>query len=65
MPFMTYERRVVNESSGHEAVALHAYFKWLAADQPEGRDLEFWLAAEEEQKVRLNMESFVAAMSIG
>ena len=64
MPFMTYGRNVLDESSGHEAVALHAYYMWLAAGQPEGRDSEFWLAAEEELKARLRIESLAAAMSI-
>ena len=61
MPFMTCGRNVPNESYEHEAIALQAYFKWLAADRPEGRALEFWLAAEQEQKAWRPLESHAAA----
>ena len=64
MPFMTCGRNMQNESCEHEAVALRAYFKWIAAAQPEGRELEFWLSAEQEQKQRMATESLAAAMSI-
>ena len=31
-----------------EEIAKKAYFKWLEAGKPEGRDEHFWLEAEEE-----------------
>lgn len=34
----------------NEAIARAAYLEWLGAGKPTGRDLEFWLKAEE--KVR-------------
>ena len=62
MPFMTYGHIVHDDCERHEGIALRAYFKWLAAAKPEGRDLEFWLAAEEEhQKACLETECFAAA----
>lgn len=30
-------------------VELSAYYKWEEAGRPDGRDLEFWLAAEKEK----------------
>jgi hypothetical protein len=63
MPFMTCGRNVQNESCENEAVALRAYFKWIAADQPKGRDLEFWLAAEQEEYTWRRREGLTVASS--
>jgi hypothetical protein len=49
MPFVTYGRNLVNHRCRHENISQRAFFKWLAAGQPAGRDLEFWLAAEVEE----------------
>src|SRR5262249_3830742 len=50
MPFATYGRNVVNFRCRHESISERAFFKWQAAGQPDGRDLEFWLAAEVEER---------------
>ena len=34
------------DSDHHTAIAERAYCKWLIHGKPEGKDLEFWLAAE-------------------
>ncbi|MDB5384886.1 MAG: hypothetical protein JWM11_532 [Planctomycetaceae bacterium] len=64
MQFMSYGPNVVNQSCQHEDVARLAYLRWIAAGQPEGRDLEFWLAAEEEQIAHVANESLAAALSL-
>jgi hypothetical protein len=48
MPFPSYEVHSVSPSHCRAVIAKAAYFKWLAAGQPQGRDLEFWVAAEQE-----------------
>jgi hypothetical protein len=35
-------------TSTNDAVATAAYYQWLKAGQPTGRDQEFWLKAEAE-----------------
>jgi hypothetical protein len=50
MPFATYGRNVTNHRYRHERISQRAFFNWLSAGQPVGRDLEFWLAAEEEDR---------------
>jgi len=34
--------------SNHEDISKLAYFKWLEAGKPEGRNEQFWLEAEKE-----------------
>jgi hypothetical protein len=48
MPYPSYEVHSVSPGQCRAAVALAAYYKWLVAGQPQGRDLEFWVAAEQE-----------------
>jgi len=48
MPYPSYEVHSVSPGQGRAAVALAAYYKWLAAGRPLGRDLEFWVTAEQE-----------------
>jgi hypothetical protein len=64
MPFVTYGRNIPNHGSRHERISERAYFKWLAAAQPGGRDLEFWFAAEDEESRRRESESIAAPASI-
>ncbi|MBS0659330.1 MAG: DUF2934 domain-containing protein [Verrucomicrobia bacterium] len=37
------------DSSQHDEIALRAYRLFEAAGRPEGRSLDFWLAAEQER----------------
>lgn len=37
-----------NGAGPHSVIALRAYQLWETAEKPEGRSIEFWLAAEEE-----------------
>ena len=46
MPHPSYERHSTIDSERHTSIAERAYFKWLTHGKPNGRDLEFWLAAE-------------------
>jgi hypothetical protein len=48
MPFPSYELHSVSPDHCRAAIAEAAYYKWLAAGQPQSRDLEFWAAAEQE-----------------
>jgi hypothetical protein len=48
MPYPSYEVHPVSPRDCRAAVAEAAYYKWLAAGQPQGQDLEFWLSAEHE-----------------
>jgi hypothetical protein len=41
----------------HDAVAVAAYFQWIKADQPAGRDEEFWLRAEEQLRKTMAPQS--------
>ena len=36
----------------HELIATAAYFRWIAAGSPPGRDLEFWLLGEADQEAQ-------------
>ena len=45
----------------HEAVSARARQLWQIADSPTGRDLEFWLAAQEELKLEQDQTSAAAA----
>jgi hypothetical protein len=64
MPFAIYARNVVNHRRRHERISQRAFFKWLAAGQPEGRALEFWLAAEEEERGPVAKEELAGPTSI-
>jgi hypothetical protein len=35
-----------NAAASHDAIAQAAYYQWLKAGKPNGRDQEFWLTAE-------------------
>jgi hypothetical protein len=48
MPYPSYEVHSVSPGQCRAAVARSAYYKWLSAGQPQGRDLEFWVSAEQE-----------------
>jgi hypothetical protein len=48
MPYPSYEVHSVSPHQCRAAIAEAAYYKWLAAGQPQGRDLEFWVTAEHE-----------------
>jgi hypothetical protein len=50
MPFVSYGRNVNNRRSRQERISQRAFFNWLSAGQPDGRDQEFWFAAEEEER---------------
>ena len=43
----------------YEETALNAYYKWLNAGQPNGKDKEFWLEAEKEIIKTIVSEYFV------
>jgi len=58
MPFATYGRNVNNYRSRHERISQRAFFNWLSAGQPEGRDQEFWFAAEEAERKSFASEEF-------
>lgn len=42
-----YWNKKITEADWQE-IRLEAYYKWERAGRPQGRDLEFWLAAEKE-----------------
>jgi len=44
----TYITRLRPFEITHEMIALKAYFTWQQAGCPDGREQEFWFAAEEE-----------------
>jgi hypothetical protein len=48
MPYPSYEVHSVSSRQCRAAIAEAAYYKWLAAGQPQGRDLEFWVMGEQE-----------------
>jgi hypothetical protein len=48
MPYPSYEVHSGSPLDCRAAIAATAYYKWLAAGRPQGRDLEFWVAAERE-----------------
>jgi hypothetical protein len=64
VPFVTYARNVPNHRCRHERISERAYFKWLAAAKPMGRDLEFWIAAEEEERSHSLEIDFPAAAAV-
>jgi hypothetical protein len=41
------------EKPSEEQIRKRAYYKWVGAGRPPGRDTEFWLAAEWELKRKL------------
>lgn len=42
----------------HEVIGIIAFYKWLDAGKPEGRDMEFWIAAEQEYGSRTRPHKF-------
>jgi hypothetical protein len=64
MPFVTYGRNVINHRCRDEIISQSAFFKWQAAGRPEGRDLDFWLAAEQEERGPGAKEELVGQTSI-
>jgi hypothetical protein len=48
MPYPSYEVHSLSPRLCRAAIAESAYYKWLDAGRPQGRDVEFWVAAERE-----------------
>ena len=40
-----------DNGSADELIRIAAYFKWLDAGRPDGRDLDFWCQAEQDHAV--------------
>jgi len=59
MPHPSYQRHAFKDIDRPTAIAERAYFKWLAHGKPEGRDLEFWRAAEREYNKCLDTERLI------
>lgn len=54
MPLPSVEKhsqKSARQQAGHEAIATAAYYKWVDAGRPEGRDKDFWFQAEAEHTI--------------